>query len=163
MRIGCSPDVQGKVRCEADVRVAGDLFSNGTLSIHEATTIGGDLIVKGKVQCGRGIRTGGAIKCLDELRTGQGIESAGSIFCHGHLEANWGIKSGECILSNGNIKAGESLKAGEEIQAGEGYGVFAGLAIPFAAWEISAQVQARTRPRHLMIGWWMEDAPDSIP
>jgi len=46
------------------------------------------------------------------------------------------------------------LQAQEEIQAGEGYGVYAGLVVQVEAWEASAQVHASSKPQRLMSGWW---------
>ena len=71
-----------------------------------------------------------------------------------HLEASWGIVSGQSIVAGGAIKAGESLAAEEIIQAGEGYGIYAGLNVPVAVWEASAWVRAQELPKRLFSGHW---------
>ena len=61
---------------------------------------------------------------------------------------------GKSIMAGGAIKAGESLAPEEIIQAGEGYGTYAGLNVPVAVWEASAWVRARELPQRLFSGHW---------
>lgn len=60
------------------------------------------------------------------------------------------------IRSKGAIRAGESIRTQGALSAGTGYGIHAGLGIPFDAWETCAVVSAASRPDHLLSGLWCD-------
>lgn len=54
------------------------------------------------------------------------------------------------------IIAGLGIKAGWSIEAGEGYGIFAGLHIKVTQWAERAIVTAKNKPDNLISGHWVE-------
>jgi hypothetical protein len=129
-----------------------------------AIVVGGDLLVEEWVQCAASLHADGVLRSGGDIRVAEGLLSRGRIECGRHLEAGWGIKAVDSIAAHGCIRAGESLAAEGKIQAGCGYGVFAGLSVRRDAWECSARVSAREKPVGLMSGWWVEpaSAPDAF-
>ena len=62
--------------------------------------------------------------------------------------------AGTLILKKGaKVKC---IKAGCGIEAGEGYGVFAGLKIKLSNWSLYARVSASCKPTNLISGYWVE-------
>jgi hypothetical protein len=141
LRAGGNLKATGDVRCEGDFVVGG--------SVH----VEGDLHVRGDARVGKGIRVSGDIVVAGAVHAGHGIECA-ALACGSHLEAGWGVLARGSVRAGGAIRAGESLVADGELQCGEGYGVYAGLAVARSAWESSARVSARRRPAGLLSGWW---------
>lgn len=51
-----------------------------------------------------------------------------------HIDAGWGIVAGSDIVAGAAVRAGECVNALGDIEAGEGYGVYAGLSARRDAW-----------------------------
>lgn len=167
----------GAIRCGADLsaggdvgahwniavagalRVAGNLRAGWDIACGAAADIGGNCIAGQGIafgadaRCGHGLRAGEGIAGEAAIRAGHGIEAAGDIACRDHLEAQWGVRAGGDLRAGGAIRAGESLQA-RRIEAGDGYGVYAGLAVRQDSWAACAQVRAIERPARLFSGHW---------
>lgn len=154
IRVGWGIEVLGGLRGRGDLRAGWDVRVTGPFDLAGNGFVGLDLQVGSAVRCGKGLQVHGTIEAEDDVRADHGIVAGLEIRTANHIEAGWGIKAGGAIVAGGAVRAGESLEAQEEIQAGDGYGVFAGLAVPVEAWDASARVVARARPRGLMSGWW---------
>jgi predicted acyltransferase (DUF342 family) len=154
VRAGWCIEVEDALTCKGDLRAEWDVSCGGALAVGGNATIGQDIRATGDVRVGKSLRSGGSITGEGSIHAGNGIEGGASILCKGHLEAGWGIKARGAMVAEGAIKAGESLQAEDDIQAGDGYGIYAGLIVPLDRWETSAQVRARSRPAPLMSGWW---------
>ncbi len=148
--------VDERLDCGGDLRVGRDVEVGSACKIGGQTTVGGDVAVGAGLKCLNNIRVRGALKVGGSAWSAKGIEVNQWIDVREHLEACWGIVSGKSIVAGGAIKAGESLAAEELIQAGEGYGIYAGLNVPVEVWEASARVCARELPNRLFSGHWHE-------
>ena len=60
------------------------------------------------------------------------------------------------ISVKGSIKISKCLFSGNSIEAGDGYGIFAGIRIRLSDWSIRAIVSAKSKPINLMTGYYKE-------
>ena len=153
-RVGWGVDIQGSLRCDSDMRVQWGLTSTGPLDIRGSLAIGHELDVQADVRCAESIQVGGEATIDGSLRAGHGIVVGRSLHCSMHIEAGWGVRAGHNIQAEGSIQAGEGIFAGGEITTGNGYGVFAGLAVHADSWETGACVVSASKPQRLMSGYW---------
>lgn len=158
MRVGWGVDIQGRLRCDGDVRARWGLQCERDVQIAGNLQLKDDLDVQADVVCGKAIAAGGTIRVEGELRAGHGIQAGGSIHCGMHVEAGWGIKAGRAIQVAHSLRAGEGVSAQDDIVTGNGYGVFAGLAVHVDSWDTGARVSARHKPLRLMSGCWFDTA-----
>jgi len=61
--------------------------------------------------------------------------------------------AGKIIVSKG-ISVGFNLLAGRGIEAGDDFGVFAGVRVRIANWSVKACVSANIKPKNLISGHW---------
>lgn len=154
LRVGWGIRVEGDVSCADDLRALWGLECTGNADVAGALFLGQDVQVDGDLRCGKTVTVGGNLSVGGSMKTGQGIVAHGDIACGMHLEAGWGVRSGGNISVACSLQAGEGIGADGKIETGEGYGVFAGLAVHEASWPTAARVQAAQRPERLMSGWW---------
>lgn len=154
VRIGWGLAVAGVLQCDAGVRVGWDMRCAAPVRIAGDLSVGRELEAQGDFHCAGRVRTGGDLCVQGAIDVGRGIEAAGSVVCSDHLQVGWGVRAGGSIASRAAIRVGESLFAGESIEAGDEYGIFAGLAVPMQAWESSGFVQALHKPQRLFSGHW---------
>ncbi|OZI74887.1 hypothetical protein [Bordetella genomosp. 12] len=147
-----------ELSCEA-LRAGWELLCRGAARIGGDCVVGESLTALEDFRCAKGLRVGAAIDAARRLHTGHGIECGGDVRAGDHLDAGWGIKARGDIRAEGSIRAGESLAAEGCIEAGAGYGVYAGVEVCEPAWESSARVHANLVPRELRSGWWAGPLP----
>ena len=154
LRSGASVHTLEGIDC-GELQVKGDLYCDGDLVVAGAVRVDGELFVAGAVRCGGDLRVGGDIVVGLGLTSRQGIAGAGHLRCGEHLEARWGVRVRGSIAAQGAIRAGESLVTEGTLEAGPGYGIYAGLDVRAEDWPASAQVRAAYRPAALRSGWWV--------
>ena len=154
VRVGWGIRVEGDVSCADDLRALWGLECTGSVSVDGAIFLGQDLHVEGDLRCGRTATVGGSLHAGGGVKVGQGVVADGAVDCGMHLEAGWGVRAGGDIRVACSLQAGEGICADGAIETGEGYGVFAGLAVHEASWQTAARVQAAQRPARLMSGGW---------
>jgi hypothetical protein len=141
------------LRAAGNVRAGWDIDCGGAADVGGNCIAGHGIAFGAAARCGRGLRAGESIECEAAIHAGHGIEAGGDIVCRDHIEARWGIRAGGDMRSAAAIVAGESLQA-QRIEAGEGYGVYAGLAVCEDSWAQCAQVRCAHRPVRLFSGHW---------
>ena len=146
----------GSIRCGGSITAGSALATGDELRVRGAIATEGPLHVHGDLRAEWGIEAHAGLQCEGQLRCAGpvSIECGLSIESGGHLDAGLGIKARGSISAGGAIRAGESIQTEGELQSGAGYGIYAGLAVPFDAWESSAAVSARVRPVNLLSGSW---------
>lgn len=145
--------IAGALRVVGNVRAGWDLACGDVADIDGNCIAGHGIGFGAAARCGHGLRAGEDLDGAAAIRAGHGIEAGGDIVCRDHLEAQWGIRAGGEMCAAGTIRAGESLQA-RRIAAGEGYGVYAGLAVRQDSWASCAQVRTAERPARLFSGHW---------
>ena len=153
---GAGVQGSGRVHCGGRLKAGSLVSTESHLCVLGDATLRDDLLVEGDVECARALRVAGRIAVGGNLRTGHGIECTLSVAAGGHLEAGLGIRAIGGIGAGGAIRAGESIRTEGALRAGTGYGIHAGLDIPFDAWETSAVVSAASRPDRLLSGLWCD-------
>lgn len=147
-------DAGGSLQCGGQFRAGSRVSVSGPARVVEDATVRDDLVVEGDLHCGKALRVAGEISVTGALSAGQGIECGQSITAGRHLDAGLGIRAGDSIRAGGAIRAGESIHAQGRLEPGEGYGIYAGVAVPLDCWDISATVSAAERPSALLSGFW---------
>ncbi|QMV33228.1 hypothetical protein 23F_00068 [Ralstonia phage Gerry] len=112
------------------------------------------------IKAGCGIEAGCGIKAGEGIEAGCGIKAGWGIEAGCGIKAGCGIEAGEGIKAGCGIEAGWGIKAGEGIEAGEEFGVFAGLRVRLPTWSLYARVIAKTKPKNLIGGAWVEEAAE---
>lgn len=153
-RVAGSLHSEGALRVGQDLRLDDDLVANSTVLVGGNLWAGGAIEVAGELQCEQSLQAQGDVQVAGALQCGQGIATHGTVTSTDHIQAGWGIRTGGDLLARGAIRAGESLAAGGRIEAGPGYGVFAGLDIPRDSWDSCARVHSSERPDDLFSGLW---------
>ncbi|MDB5915238.1 MAG: hypothetical protein JWP22_3913 [Ramlibacter sp.] len=145
-------NVAGQIQAGA-LKVGGSVSCGGRMEIAGPAWVKGDLLVGGDLTA-RALSVRGRVESTGSLRVTEGVVCDDDLACGMHLDAGRGIRSAGDIVAAGAIRAGESLDAEGRIQAGDGYGVFAGLSVQREDWATSARVRALQMPGALMSGFW---------
>jgi cytoskeletal protein CcmA (bactofilin family) len=154
VRVGWGAVIQGALRCDADVRVQWGVSCTRPIVVRGNLQVGHELDVQADVHCSESLQVGGEATVDGTVRAGHGIVVGRSLHCAMHIEAGWGIKAGHDIHAGNSIQAGEGICAGGRLQTGQGYGVYAGLAVHVDSWDNAARVMAVAPPERLLSGCW---------
>ena len=144
---------------------AGNILAKGYLSL-KTIKAGGSIKVCRSIKARESIESGcdisaddyiwagEHIKVINSIRAGMSVFSGKYIDAGGYIDAGWYIKAGGCIKVGKSIKAGTYIHSLKFIEAGEGYGVYAGLNEPLSGIKKHGFVRAKSKPENLICGYW---------
>lgn len=132
------------------------LEMSGTSYIEKRLTVHRKLYSSCDITCSWSC-IGGDIEVKGDLDVRHAIVASGNLLCSGHIKSDNRIQVRGMVVALKSIQAASSIFAGKGIQAGEDYGIFAGMSVPDSLLSEHGYIAAPSKPKRIRSGRHIAD------